>query len=226
MRRIDVSAAAALEAALEGAVAALRAGQLVAFPTETVYGLGARADDPAAVDRLFAAKGRPDDKPIALLVPSAAAAASLAATWPPEAARLAEAFWPGPLTLVVEARQGLDARVRAGAPTIGLRVPAHPVALALLEAFGAPLATPSANRSGEPAPTDADGVESALSGAPEVALLLDGGRTVTQVASTVVDLVRPEPGKAYRILRQGALDEARIASVLTEAAAAAARETS
>src|SRR4051812_26981386 len=134
-------------AALARAAALLRGGGLVAFPTETVYGLGVNALDAAAVGRLFAAKGRTAHNPLVVHVAEAAQARALAADWPDAAARLAARFWPGPLTLVVRKRAAVPDAVTSGGLTVALRVPAHPVALALLRAAGLPVAAPSANRS-------------------------------------------------------------------------------
>src|SRR5580765_7005205 len=147
-------------AAIESAARALAAGELVAFPTETVYGLGARADDDAAVARIFAAKGRPSDHPLIVHVADAAAAGAFAVLpLPALAERLMAAFWPGPLTLIVPRRAGCAAGAASGQPTIGLRAPSHPVARALLAAAagrGVPgLAAPSANRFGRISPTRA-----------------------------------------------------------------------
>lgn len=208
MIRVDCQASIP-EAGLAEARTALLAGELVAFPTETVYGLGARAADAAAVERIYGAKGRPDGKPISLLVPDVGAARHCAAVWPTAADRLARACWPGPLTVVVPAAAHVPAAVLAGGVTVGLRVPAHPVALALLEAVGEALATPSANRSGEPAPTSADGVLAALD-ADVFAYLLDGGETAVGIASTVVSCAPDASGGAIEILRVGAMSEAEV----------------
>src|SRR5438105_12200436 len=137
------------------AAAVLRRGGLVAFPTETVYGLGADARDAAAVARLFAAKGRPAINPLIVHVARWEQALQLAATWPETAARLAERFWPGPLTLVLPRRDVLPVTVTAGGPTVAVRVPAHPVARALLKAAVLPVAAPRANRSSNLSPTRA-----------------------------------------------------------------------
>ncbi len=164
-------------AAVERAAEVIRQGGLVAFPTETVYGLGARADQGAAVRAIFAAKGRPAGNPLIVHVADADAARAVAATWPAGAAALAAAFWPGPLTLVVERRRGaggVAAEVAAGGPSVALRVPAHPVALALLRAAGLPIAAPSANRSTGISPTTADHVLKSLDG--RIDCVLDGGR--------------------------------------------------
>jgi L-threonylcarbamoyladenylate synthase len=128
------------------AAALIRAGKLVAFPTETVYGLGANALDPAAVERIFAAKGRPKSSPLIVHVDSIEMARGLAAEWPAAAETLALHYWPGPLTLVLPKRAEVPDIVTAGLPTVGLRMPAHPLALELIRAAGVPIAAPSANR--------------------------------------------------------------------------------
>jgi L-threonylcarbamoyladenylate synthase len=185
----------------------LRAGGLVAFPTETVYGLGARADDPRAVRRIFEAKGRPAGNPLIVHVADLAAARELAAAWPEEAERLARAFWPGPLTLVVARRRDRVAdEVAAGGPTVAVRVPAHPVARALLDAAGVPIAAPSANRSTGISPTTAEHVAKDLDGLIDA--ILDGGPADRGIESTIVD-VTASPAE---LLRPG--------SVLAEALAA------
>jgi len=179
------------EAALAEAVALLQRGEVVAFPTETVYGLGAHALDPAAVGRIYAAKGRPAWNPLIVHVADAAAARALARAWPPAAAQLAERYWPGPLTLVLPRQPAVPDSVTAGLDTVALRVPAHPVAAALLRACGLPLAAPSANRSGEVSPTTA--VHVARSLGELIPLILDGGPTSVGIESTVLDLSRPQP---------------------------------
>jgi L-threonylcarbamoyladenylate synthase len=186
--------------ALERAAEILRGGGLVAFPTETVYGLGAHALDPAAVRRIFEAKGRPAYNPIIVHVADTTAARALAQTWPEAADRLAAAFWPGPLTLVVPKRATVPDMVTAGRPAVALRVPAHPVALSLLRAAGVPVAAPSANRSGEVSPTRAAHVAASL--ADRVELILDAGPTDVGLESTVVDLTGDQPV----LLRPGMLD--------------------
>lgn len=147
---------------VDAAAALLAGGGLLAFPTETVYGLGARADDDAAVAAIFRAKGRPADHPLIVHVADAPAAAAFAADWPPAAQALAAAFWPGPVTVIVARRPGVAEAASGGHPTIGLRCPAHPVALALLRraaARGVPgVAGPSANRFGRVSPTRASHV--------------------------------------------------------------------
>lgn len=184
-------------AAIRRAAGELRRGGLVAFPTETVYGLGANALDPEAVARIFAAKGRPSYNPLIVHLANAAAARALAAEWSDAAQRLAGRFWPGPLTLVVPRRAAVPDAVTAGLPSVALRVPAHPVAHALLREAGIPVAAPSANRSTEVSPTTAAHVERSLGG--RVALILDGGPTPVGIESTVVSLA----GAVPTLLRPG-----------------------
>lgn len=191
-------------------------GGLVAFPTETVYGLGARADDAAAVAAIFAAKGRPADHPLIVHVSGAAAAARFASEVPAVAQRLIDAFWPGPLTLILPRRAGAAAAAAGGHASIGLRCPAHPVAQALLraaEALGVPgIAAPSANRFGRVSATRASHVQGEF-GAE--LLILDAGACALGIESAIVDCTRPRPA----LLRPGALTRAAI-----EAAAGAALE--
>ncbi len=187
--------------AIAQAAELLGAGQLVAFPTETVYGLGARADDAVAVGRIYAVKGRPADKALSVLVPDVMIARRAAAHWPASAERLARAFWPGPLTLVVQ-RAGLVVdEVVAGGPTVALRVPDHPTALDLLRRCPFPIAAPSANRSGKPPATSAEEVLAGFAG--RIPMVLDGGRSPARTASTVVDLTQSERGGV--ILRAGVI---------------------
>lgn len=192
---VRMRAAAAVAAAAD----LLAAGGLVAFPTETVYGLGALPSRPATLARLFAVKGRPADNPLIMHVADTAAARRLTAGWHPLADRLAAHFWPGPLTMILPAAPGIPAAVTAGLSTVGVRVPAHPIALALLQALGEPLAAPSANRSGRPSPTTAAHVLADLAGL--VDLIIDGGPTPVGVESTVLDLSTPAPV----LLRPGAV---------------------
>lgn len=201
---------------LAQAAALLRAGQTVAFPTETVYGLGADACSAEAVAAVYAAKGRPAFNPLIVHVPDAAAAAQLA-EFGPLATRLAAAFWPGPLTLVLPRRAdaGLAPAVSAGLPTVALRVPAHPVAQGLLAAFGRPLVGPSANPSGRVSPTRAAHVLDGLGG--RVAAVLDGGPCGVGVESTILGV----SGERARLLRPGGLPVEAIASVLGTAPSAA-----
>ena len=190
-RLLPVAPGPAGEAALAEAAALLRRGEVVAFPTETVYGLGAHALDPQAVARIYAAKGRPAWNPLIVHVADATAARALARTWPASAARLAERYWPGPLTLVLPRQPVVPDSVTAGLDTVALRVPAHPVAAALLRACGLPLAAPSANRSGEVSPTTAAHVARSLG--TRIPLILDGGATSVGIESTVLDLSGPQP---------------------------------
>ncbi len=164
----------------------LRGGGLVAFPTETVYGLGANALDAAAVARIFAAKGRPPNNPVIVHVASIAEARALAEEWPSAADRLAERFWPGPLTLVVRKRPHVPAIVTGGGPTVGVRLPGHPLARQLIAAAGLPVAAPSANRSNSISPTTAEHVLKDLTG--RIDAVLDGGPTTGGLESTVLDL--------------------------------------
>ncbi len=197
---------AADAAAVRRAARLLRAGSLVAFPTETVYGLGADATSAAAVAAVYAAKGRPHANPLIVHL-DRADAAEREARFDSRALRLAERFWPGPLTLVLRRRAEtrLSPSVSAGLDTVALRVPAHPVALALLGAARRPIAAPSANPSGRLSPTTAEHVAAALGG--RVALILDAGRCRIGVESTVVDL--SAPGVA-RLLRPGGVPRAAI----------------
>ena len=197
--------------ALAQAAAHLAAGELLAFPTETVYGLGARADDDAAVARIFAAKGRPRAHPLIVHTADTAAAQAFAAGWPDAAQRLAAAFWPGPLTLIVPRRGDLAAAAAGGAATIGLRVPGHPVAAALLreaQRLGVPgVAAPSANRFGRVSATCAAHVQQEFG--PDL-WVLDGGACPGGVESAIVDCTRAQPA----LLRPGLLARARIEAAL------------
>ena len=173
------------------AASVLAAGGLVAFPTETVYGLGAHALDPAAVTALFEAKGRPSTDPVIVHVASLDHVAAIAREIPPLVERLALRFWPGPLTLVLHKQPSVSSSISAGLDTVGVRVPAHPVAQALLRAAAFPIAAPSANRFSRPSPTTAEHVREDLSGA--IDLILDGGSTEVGVESTVLDLTVSPP---------------------------------
>jgi L-threonylcarbamoyladenylate synthase len=173
------------------AVEVLRAGGLVAFPTETVYGLGADAANEAAVRRIFAVKGRPVDHPVIVHVGQAAELAAWAAVVPPAAERLAAALWPGPLTLLVERAPHVLDVVTGGRPTVGVRVPDQPIALELLRAFGGGIAAPSANRFAKVSPTTADHVRADLG--VDVAFVLDGGPCTIGVESTIVDCTTDPP---------------------------------
>jgi L-threonylcarbamoyladenylate synthase len=192
---------------IERAVAFLRQGRLVAFPTETVYGLGADATNERAVGRIYATKGRPGTNPLIVHVASIDVARRYAAEWPEAAQRLAERFWPGPLTIVMPKATSIPGNVSAGLNTVGLRVPNHPLALELLRAFDGAMAGPSANRSTRVSPTTARHVReefplSAAAGfdeANEPAMILDGGPCGVGIESTVLDL----SGATPTILRPG-----------------------
>ena len=200
-------------AAIAAAAATLAAGELVAFPTETVYGLGARADDDSAVAKIFAAKGRPADHPLIVHLADAADAAGFTTHMPPLAQRLTDAFWPGPLTVIVPRAAGVASGAAGGQATIGLRCPAHPVAQALLRAarelgvMG--VAAPSANRFGRISPTQAAHVLEELGDALTV---LDGGACAVGIESSIVDCSR---GRAV-LLRPGVLSRVRLEAAAGE----------
>lgn len=197
---VDGAHVGATTPAIVRAADALRAGELVAFPTETVYGLGARADRGDAVRRIFTAKGRPPTNPLIVHVADLAAADALVGGLAGDVRRLAERFWPGALTLIVpRPARGLADEVTAGADTVALRVPAHPIALALLRAAALPIAAPSANPSTGISPTTADHVMKGLAG--RIAVCLDGGPTALGLESTIVDTTRTP----YVLLRHGAV---------------------
>lgn len=197
--------------AVRHAAALLAAGELVAFATETVYGLGARADDDAAVARIYAAKGRPSGHPLIVHVADAAAVSAFAAHISPAAQRLMAAFWPGPLTLILPRRAGMAAASAGGQNSIGLRLPAHPVALALLREAAvlgvAGVAAPSANRFGRVSPTLAAHVVDEFG--PALAVL-DGGACDIGIESAIVDCTRAQPA----LLRPGQLGRDRLEAVL------------
>ena len=206
---------------LANAAQRLRNGQLVAFPTETVYGLGANALNADAVAAIYAAKGRPAANPIIVHVADVEAAKQLTRFWPHEADLLAEHFWPGPLTIVLPRSSQVPDIVTAGGPTVGIRVPGHPVALGLLQTAQIPLAAPSANASGEISPTCAEHVLRSLNG--KIDLILDAGPTQVGLESTVVDLTT----KPIRILRPGQITKADLERVIggsVEAASSPATE--
>ncbi len=183
------------------AAATLRAGGLVAFPTETVYGLGADAENPDALARLFAVKGRPTDHPVIVHIGDRSDLDAWAVDLPDVARSLAEEFWPGPLTLVVRAGSRVSRLATGGLETVGLRVPDHPVARALVQDFGGGIAAPSANRFGRVSPTSADAVRRELG--PDVDRVLDGGGCSIGVESTIVDCTGP----AISVLRPGGITE-------------------
>ncbi|MCS6878724.1 MAG: L-threonylcarbamoyladenylate synthase [Geminicoccaceae bacterium] len=196
--------------AIAEAAELLRSGKLVAFPTETVYGLGADATNDVAVAALFRAKGRPAHNPLIVHVAAREAAEPLA-SFDARARHLAERFWPGPLTLVLRQRSDspVSPRATAGLDTVAIRVPAHPVALALLRAVGRPVVAPSANRSGRVSPTCAEDVAAELGEA--VALVLDAGPCPIGVESTVIDLSDPDRA---RILRPGGVTRSELEAIL------------
>ena len=196
------------EAALDRAVQFLRQGRLVAFPTETVYGLGADASNAEAVRRIFAAKGRPADHPLIVHIPAASCLADWAETVPDQAWQLAERYWPGPLAIVLRKKPHVPDVVTGGQPTVGLRVPGHPVALRLLKKFDGGIAAPSANRFCRISPTTARHVEDELGDA--VDLILDGGPCEVGVESTIIDL----SGRQPRLLRPGRITRQEIEAVL------------
>ncbi len=195
------------EGALERTLAILSGGGVVAFPTDTLYGLGALIHDAAAIERLFLAKDRQTGKAIPVLIASVDQLARVAADVSEQVATLARAFWPGPLTLIVPRREDLPA-ILGPDPTVGVRVPDHPVTLALLERAG-PMAVTSANRSGEPGCRTAEEVERALAG--RVDLVLDGGRTPGGIASTVANCAHGD----LEILRQGPISLETLRAALT-----------
>jgi L-threonylcarbamoyladenylate synthase len=199
---------AMLDGEIRKAVAVLRAGGLVAFPTETVYGLGADAANPAAVRRIFEAKGRPATHPVIVHVASASELGLWAREVPEAAQRLARKFWPGPLTLVLKRAPGVSDVVTGGQDTVALRVPAHPVAQRLLKAFGGGIAAPSANRHGRVSATSAEHVRREFGGA--VACVLDGGDADVGIESTLIDL----SGAGAALLRPGWITAAEIEQAL------------
>jgi L-threonylcarbamoyladenylate synthase len=201
------------------AATVLRAGGLVAFPTETVYGLGANALDGKAVARIFRVKGRPANNPLIVHVAEAVRAAEIVSAWPAPAARLAERFWPGPLTLVLPRGATVPDVVTAGGPTVAVRVPAHPVARALIEAADVPIAAPSANRSSSLSPTRAEHVLRDLGG--RIDLVLDAGPTPGGLESTVLDVTTVPP----RLLRPGLIAPGQLESVIGPIATAPRGDT-
>ncbi len=191
----------------------IRAGGLVAFPTETVYGLGANALDPAAVQKIFEMKGRPETSPLIVHVASVEMARGIVAEWPPLADELARLWWPGPLTLVLPKKSTVPDNVTAGLPTVGVRMPNHPIALALIEEAGVPVAAPSANRFTGLSPTTADHVRAAFGDAVPV---LDGGPCTVGIESTVVAI---EEGK-LKLLRPGMISLGEIERAAAQGAGA------
>ena len=191
-------------------VGIMRGGGLVAVPTETVYGLAGNGLDEKAVAEIYEVKGRPEVKPLSLMVHDAASMERYCENVPPQAYTLAKKFWPGPLTIVMKAKPCVPEIVRAGGETVGLRCPDHPLTLELLEKSGVPFAAPSANPSGEPSPKNADSVLKYFDG--KIDAVLDGGECGIGCESTLIDLSRTP----YRILRQGALPADEIADALVD----------
>jgi L-threonylcarbamoyladenylate synthase len=194
--------------AISQAAALIRNGELVAFPTETVYGLGANALDAAAIEKIYAAKGRPATSPLIVHVSSIEMARGLVREWPERAEKLAAKFWPGPLTLVLPKQPHVPDRLTAGLDTVGVRMPANSIALALIQEAGVPIAAPSANPFTELSPTTAQHVRDGLGDG--VAMLLDGGRTTVGIESTVLSLA----GSRAVLLRPGMVTRAEIEMVI------------
>jgi L-threonylcarbamoyladenylate synthase len=199
---------------IDHAAQLLRAGRLVAFPTETVYGLGANALDAEAVARIYAVKRRPATSPLIVHVASLEMAQSFVANWPETADRMARRFWPGPLTLVLEKQPAIPAIVTANLSTVGLRMPAHPVALALIRTANVPLAAPSANRFTQLSPTTAERVRTSLG--TEVDYILDGGPCTVGIESTVLSLAELQP----TLLRPGAISRTELEAIVGPIASA------
>lgn len=186
----------------------IRKGEVVAFPTETVYGLGANALDAGACRKIFAIKGRPQDNPLIVHVSSSLEAEIVAADWPEQAYTCARAFWPGPLTMVLPKSAGVPDVISAGLQTIAVRMPSHPIALALIRVSGCPIAAPSANISGKPSPTNGRHVWRDLNG--RIPLIIDGGQSQVGLESTVLDLSTDIP----TILRPGGVTKEDLEHVL------------
>jgi L-threonylcarbamoyladenylate synthase len=207
---VRVDAARPDDASIRMAADCLRDGGLVAFPTETVYGLGVHALDAAAVRRLFAAKGRPANDPLIVHVTSLSALPAIVSRVPPSVSPLGARFWPGPLTIVLPRGDGVPTEVTAGRDTVAVRVPAHPVARAILAAAAVPVAAPSANLFSRPSPTRAEHVVADLGG--RIDLVIDAGPTTVGVESTVLDLT----GSVARVLRPGAVTIEMLREVLPD----------
>jgi len=207
---ISTETPALFDQAVARAAELLRAGQLVALPTETVYGLAANAWNAAAARRIFRAKGRPAENPIIVHVASLELARRCVAVWPPAAQRLAAAFWPGPLTLVLPRAEEIPPLVTAGGATVGVRWPNHPFIQAVIRACGFPLAAPSANRANELSPTTAEHVRKSLG--DKIPLIVDGGPARVGLESSVLDLASSPP----RLLRPGMISPASLRAVLGE----------
>jgi L-threonylcarbamoyladenylate synthase len=209
-------------ARIAAAARALEQGALVAFPTETVYGLGADAENPAAVAAIYAAKGRPQDHPVIVHLAPDAALDDWAADIPDEARQLAAAFWPGPLTMILRRAAHIPAAVSGGQDTVGLRCPSHPVAIALLQAFKGGkggIAAPSANKFGNVSPTTAQHVRDEFGADGPLAMVLDGGQSQVGIESTIVDLSRLASHGPV-LLRPGHISPEAIAAVIDRLPAA------
>ena len=198
------------QAAVEEAARLLRSGEVVGLPTETVYGLAANALEPRAVARIFEIKGRPAHNPIIVHVASLDMARSCASEWPPLANKLAAAFWPGPLTIVLSRAKEIPGIVTAGGRTVGIRWPSHPFIQGVIQACGFPLAAPSANLSNQISPTNAEHVRKQLG--EKVPLIVDGGQCQVGIESTVIDLTVSPP----RVLRPGMIHEEALLAVTGE----------
>ncbi|MEC2836256.1 L-threonylcarbamoyladenylate synthase [Bacillus thuringiensis] len=194
--------------AVERKAKLLRENEAVAFPTETVYGLGANAMDDEAIAKIFEAKGRPSDNPLIVHIGTKSQLDGIVKEIPPVAEKLMAHFWPGPLTIILPRKEGISERVTAGLNTVGVRMPDHPVALALIEEANVPVAAPSANRSGRPSPTLASHVYEDLNG--KIAGIVDGGATGVGVESTVIDCTSTVP----TILRPGGITKEQLEAVI------------
>ncbi|MBL9166537.1 MAG: threonylcarbamoyl-AMP synthase [Verrucomicrobiales bacterium] len=199
---------ALLAQAVTSAAAALRQGEVVALPTETVYGLAANALDSHAVEQIFRIKGRPSTNPVIVHIADLAMISTCVRNWPPMAQALANAFWPGPMTLVLHKSDAIPNVVSAGGDTVGIRWPSHPVMQAVIRSCGLPLAAPSANPSNQLSPTNAQHVQRLLGN--KLRLIVDGGQSQIGIESTVIDVTGPEA----RILRPGTIHERDIRSVV------------
>jgi len=200
--------AATMQGTIESAIAALARGEVIGMPTETVYGLAGDAANPAAIRRIFALKGRPTDHPVIVHLADAGWLDQWARDIPAAARQLAERFWPGPLTLILRRAATVSDLITGGQDTVGLRIPAHPMALAVLRGFGRGLAAPSANRFGHLSPTRAEHVRAEFG--TDVPLVLDGGPCEIGIESTIVDLSAGQP----RVLRPGSIPVGALATFL------------
>ncbi len=198
------------KAAVQRAAELLRAGEVAALPTETVYGLAANAFDSKAVSKIFQIKGRPANNPIIVHVTSIEMAKQCVAVWPESAEKLAESFWPGPLTLVLPRQKKIPDNVTAGGETVGVRWPSHPFTQAVIRECGFPLAAPSANLASQISPTSAEHVRKSLG--EKIPLIVDGGQSQVGIESTVIDLTTSPP----RVLRPGMIHEESLKTVAGE----------